>query len=611
VIGLWQGEGGLLRRLLGEAVPFALGLVAGQMALPFVGPWGCLAVTLLGWLLASAVLVRVRRRPVLRRLYRGLLLLHVLFWSGRGYLKTHALEPPAAPVVEGVAAWPGAVSFRAGVGEATFRLPERTTLGGWGQRPRRRSVPAFGGLGVPGRLSLEMMGPPAEGEAPRVPLFVRPQGPGDALGARALLLVPDAAGPAFALVRLDLIVVDPGLPRDVLAAVGKELGLEPATLLLCATHTHSGPGGAQRAPLASIAGTDHFDREVYDAVLAACVEALRDAERALAPSHLAFVASRDRGPDGAPLLAHNRCLEDDEIDDRVLGLRVDDAATGRATALVLHYAVQPVILRRRHMAFGRDLPGALEDVLSETLPGRPVVLFVNGAMGDVSPRPVPAPESEAGRVLARRFAERVAADLAGGTSHARVRLRAAVASRDPGTAHTFLAVGSRAAFHDRVLPSFWGEDAPSVAADVLALPANVGVWSLGLSEVRLGFTFDGAAGAAVVLDDLVGERRLSAGVVRLEAEPGDDEDAGALIVWQGGVPTQGVGRAWRADVAARGMPLPFVLSLTNGALGYLTTAEEYDGRCRYEALSTLYGRESARLVEETILEALDALSPSR
>lgn len=598
MIGLRKGEGGFLRRLAGEIVPCGVGLVAGMLAGPFFGLVGGIVVFLLAWAAASGVLVAVRRRPRLRRAYRVLLLLHVLFWTARGVIVSSAFTAPGAPQADAVASWTRASTFRAGVGQAAFELPERTTLAGWGQFPRRRRVPAFGGLGVLGRLSLRTMGQPADGGAPRAPMFVRPTGPGEALGARALLLAPDDDGPALAVVRLDLIALDARLAADVLAALGENLSLTAATLLVSATHTHSAPGGTQRPLLAGIAGTDHFDADVYDAVLSACVGALRSAADDLRPARLAFPQSRDRDEAGEPLLARNRCLESDAIDDRVLALRVEDADTGAVRALLLNYAVQPVMLRRRHMAFGRDLPGALETALSEAIPGSPVVLFVNGAMGDVSPRPGdPA-------ALVDAFVARVKDDLLAGPSYDRIRLRAATARRDLGTPRTFYAVGDHAAFADRVLPSAWGADAPSVLAGLVTLPINVGLWSLGLSEARLGFTFDGAAGVALNLEPLVGPNEARAGAVLLDAESEDGRGAGAVLLWQGGIPSQGAGRAWRARLAAEGLPVPCVLSLTNGSLGYLVTAEEYDGPCRYEALATLYGRDSERLVAETLALAV-------
>ena len=137
MIGLRRGAGGWLHRIVGELVPLGAGLVAGQLAGAFLGLLGGILVGLLAWILASGVLVAIRRRRGLRRAYRALLLLHVLIWSALGAFDSSDFHEPGPVEAHGVA-WTEASTFRAGVGEAAFDLPERTTLAGWGQRPRRR-----------------------------------------------------------------------------------------------------------------------------------------------------------------------------------------------------------------------------------------------------------------------------------------------------------------------------------------------------------------------------------------------------------------------------------------------------------------------------------------
>ena len=64
------------------------------------------------------------------------------------------------------------------------------------------------------------------------------------------------------------------------------------------------------------------------------------------------------------LLARNRRHDEpDTVDDRVLGVRFESRADGKPLAVLLNYAVHATIMRRRHMAFDRDLPGALEVAL--------------------------------------------------------------------------------------------------------------------------------------------------------------------------------------------------------------------------------------------------------
>ncbi len=592
-----------LGRLLDACVALGLGLTAGVLLGARFGP----VAAILGGLALLLVALRVLRRLGSRsRLAYRLLLLAWLAFAGVQGIERAAFRPPGPPRAAGDGAAASPRPFAAGLGSAAFELPARATMAGWGTRPRRRALPAWAGLGGVGRLSLAWMGPPAPGEAPRVPIFRRPEAKGPPIGARAVVIRPEGA-PPFGLVRLDLILVPPRLARRVVEAVA-DLGFEDATLLVQASHTHSGPGGAFRAPLAEALGTDHFDVAVFDAVVAAAVGAVREADRVAVPARVTALEASDRGDDGLPVLARTRGRQADldpagdaeRIDPRVLALRLEERASGRPIALIVHYAVQPVMLRPRHLVFGSDLPGAIENALEERLPGHPPVLFLNGHCGDVTPRRDGLSGPDGAGVLARRFAENVAADLAKeGALRTRIAVHAARDVRDLGTPFAFAALGSRSAFERHVLAGPFGRDAPQAFASALCLPANLLVWGLGLPEVRVGFTFGGAVGAAVRLDDAVPAGETAAGAVVLESEAG----AEAVFLWHPAVATQALLRRWRADVAQRDLPAPFVLGATGGAIGYLVTAEEY-AEGRYEALASLHGSEGARLVREMLFDAL-------
>ncbi|MHC5012764.1 MAG: neutral/alkaline non-lysosomal ceramidase N-terminal domain-containing protein, partial [Planctomycetota bacterium] len=322
MIAIVRGPGGIFRRLAAEVVPLAVGLSAGWMAAPHVGPWAGIGVGAVVWIVVSGVLVAVRKQPLLRRCYRLALLAHVVFWSFLGANEAH-LDPPGPPdVVERVSS-SGATTFRAGVGTAPFDLPAGTPLGGFGARPRRVNLPAFGGLGTLGRLSLRTMEAPGPDAAPRRPMFRGPEPAGESLGARALVLLPDdEEAPAVALVRLDLVVCEASLVEAVLERTAQPR-LERATLLLSATHTHSGPGGFQRDALSSVVGTGHFRPVVWEAVVSAVVDAIQAAAASAEPARIAFPLARDRRDDGRPILARNRRRAEDDIDDRVMAMRLE------------------------------------------------------------------------------------------------------------------------------------------------------------------------------------------------------------------------------------------------------------------------------------------------
>ena len=171
--------------------------------------------------------------------------------------------------------------------------------------------------------------------------------------------------------------------------------------------------------------------------------------------------------------------------------------------------------------------------------------------------------------------------------------------RDFGTPRVFAAVGRSAALYPALEAGVLGQSVTDAAASLLALPANAALWSLTLTEARLGFSFSGAAGAMVNLDAHILERDLAMGAIRLST-PGESR----LRLWHPGIGTQALGKALRARF---GEPTPFLLGFANGACGYLTTEAEYL-RGGYEARSSLYGPAGGRLLEEALARAVDALN---
>src|SRR6185369_110133 len=81
---------------------------------------------------------------------------------------------------------------------------------------------------------------------------------------------------------------------------------DPARVLICATHTHAGPGGASDNPLVKIAAGDR-DPRMLPYLAARIAEAVRQADDRLAPVRLETF----RGT--APGLAKNRRRADGPV----------------------------------------------------------------------------------------------------------------------------------------------------------------------------------------------------------------------------------------------------------------------------------------------------------
>ncbi|MFM8979949.1 MAG: neutral/alkaline non-lysosomal ceramidase N-terminal domain-containing protein, partial [Planctomycetia bacterium] len=607
VIGLFRSQPSLPRRLAGELVPALAGALAGELSVALLARPLAVALGVLVWVLASGVLAWVRTRPRLRTAYRLALLAHLLFWSWQGYA-TQRLAAPQPPGPAEVAGWDAAQPFLAGVAEASFDARGHGTLAGWGQRPRRLRVPPFLGLGPLGRAAQAWMGAPHGAEGlPRAPLFAAPAEPGEALGARALVLRPAQGGPPLVLVRLDLTTSDPWLV-DALRARLAGLGVVAPLLLVSATHTHSGLGGYARDGLGTTLALDHFDPEVFDAVVTAAAAAVERAHALARPARMAVARARDRGADGVPILARRRSgAAFDDIDDRVLALRIE-ADEGRTLALVVNHAVHATAVRRDTLAFDRDIVGAVEEQLGWRLPGHPLVLFVNGALGDVAPRVARTPQRpEALREAGERFADAVTPALLEPAARGRLRVQGARVERDLGSPHAFATLGARSTWLEEVPPSPFDGPPSGVAGDLVLLPANALLWSLTLTDVRLAGSLGGTLGVQLSLRHALSQPRQPAGALLLTLEGESGEPPLRLpLLWVTGEPSTAVGRAWREAFAEPGGALPMVLGCTNGSMAYITSAEEQH-HASYEAMATLFGQATEALLTEMLRAARGAL----
>jgi neutral ceramidase len=272
-------------------------------------------------------------------------------------MRGRALLALALVVAPGLAvpapAAPAPPSLTAGAASVEVVLPEGAPLAGYGGFPRRAWFPD-----VLGRHAHAFWFRPA-------------QGVHDPVRARALALADTRASVMW--LTIDLVGMDPGLTAELGERL-RRAGLEYSVVIVSASHTHSGPGAYVDSSLFAFVALDRPSPPIRALLLDALERAARAAHQRRAPARAGAGAVALPGPGksriGAPL-------------DPTLGVLKVVTADGRPLALLWNYAIHGTALGKGNFMVSGDLMGEASARIEERL-GVPA-LFVNGAVGDVSP----------------------------------------------------------------------------------------------------------------------------------------------------------------------------------------------------------------------------------
>lgn len=180
----------------------------------------------------------------------------------------------------------------------------------------------------------------------------------------------------FVLVSADVVAVDSAL----VDAVASAAGLQRSELALCASHTHSGPAGV--VSRLHPADPDELLPELRKRFVQTCKDAIALARERAEPVELRFAQGESHG------LAANRNDPAGPFDPRVSVLATQNQR-GYLTAVLTHFACHPTILSAANHMLSADFPGAMRKWTRQALDQNrmpPVLLYANGAAGDISTR---------------------------------------------------------------------------------------------------------------------------------------------------------------------------------------------------------------------------------
>lgn len=405
--------------------------------------------------------------------------------------------------------------LEAGAAAVTLRVPPGTPLGGYGSAARR------------------LLFPDLLDRAPHAFWFKPHEGSLDPLLARALVL--DDGTSRLVWIAADLVAVDESFRREVREALTRA-GVTATTLIISASHTHSGPGAFLDSALFGFLVVDRYDAAVRSALVRDLVEAARAATLAKRPARAGTVEVT------GPELTRSRLGR--PLDREIVVTKLVSEADA-PLALVWNYAIHGTMLGPRNLRLSGDVMGVVSREL-ERVVGVPA-LFVNGAVGDVSPRHhgerALGPDGAALAAVVGRAAARVA-------SRAVDRLRVATARVDLGS-------------------------------PALSIRNCTGRWVPRWLRLPLGRVLPRQAElTAVALGD--------AAWVTIPGEL--QSELGETIKREGRA-------AWAH---------PFVAGVSNDYLGYFVTAREYD-RVSYVTCAALYGPEAGERIARGATELLRSL----
>ncbi|MCZ7573672.1 MAG: hypothetical protein M5U01_34405 [Ardenticatenaceae bacterium] len=369
------------------------------------------------------------------------------------------------------------------------------------------------------------------------------QGVHDDLWAQVLVLGDGERQVAVATV--DVLALSAELVSEVRCSLEQEPGIPATHVLFCASHTHSGPD--------LTADTDRstaYRAELSEKLRRAMRAALhnRREARVLSRTGLLPEIARNRRPGGGPM--------DPEVG--VLGV---ETTQGELIAILVNYTCHATVLGADNLLTSADYPGYMRAAIEGRLGQDVVILFANGALGNINPGGYSPELSMIGHPIPHRtFAD---------AGHLGTRLAAVVLQvlEQPGPAVAPL-VDSRSTwvelpFKDRLSRHQVEADltqrqrAVAELTQKQARPDECLTAQIELAYARLRLS---------LLEAL--EREGPAALAEVQAVRIGD----AYLVGIPGEPFVEIG----LEIKRRsGLPHVFVVGLANGYVGYIPTEEAY------------------------------------
>lgn len=276
----------------------------------------------------------------------------------------------AAPPTGGAGGTVTSGTLSAGVAEGYLDLPLGTAVGSYTARAESFGYQGFVPRPDDRRTLL------ANAFAPSVGIETIPR-------IRALAL--QSGGETVIIMKIDLSLSYQGFVHDVEAALGPEYS---GKVIIATSHSHSSFGNytghsGMKVGFGDLRGT------VYGAIIDQLTRVAREAIDALQPAQIGITLQA--GFDPTNRVNSDRRSENDELaggsfdDDQLFMIRVD-ATDGTPLAALPVFGMHGIVQDADNTLISTDAPGAVERVLEESFDSEVLVMHLQGAGGDVSPR---------------------------------------------------------------------------------------------------------------------------------------------------------------------------------------------------------------------------------
>ena len=194
------------------------------------------------------------------------------------------------------------------------------------------------------------------------------QGRLDPLYASALLV--GNKSPELVICSFDLLGMDSSFCTELGKMIGERLRLPPERIIICATHTHSGPAGI-------FTNRADYDREYMERLLYCGVNSAENAIGDFSEASVSHLPVRVKGVASPRNIGRRPGAE-------LFEMRADTLKFSRRAGNIMlcTFACHPTVLNEQNLLFSRDLPGAGARFIRDG--GR--AIFLNGPCADLSTR---------------------------------------------------------------------------------------------------------------------------------------------------------------------------------------------------------------------------------